>query len=484
MKKVWGAPVALVCIIAALAAPIATQVASAKTKHHYPPGTLKLPSSKLKHVAGGVVCGKTGAKWVSGTLFAPHRFLSDAQYRLDYLALAKHTHGKLKKHDLSRAGLYGKRAKKHAAVCNPTTGGGTLPPEPAPSIFGVDTGTYDTSQSNFVNDFPTAQGLGAHWDRFTLGTAASQGNYAGIDYQVQLARLHGMGVVLTLGCASGVPCPPTSTSDLASYQAYVGRILAHFKGVVDYYESWAEPNHGSQWGGAANPVQYAALLKAQYQEFQTFNAQTGASMKLLFGSPNGFTIQPGTSDIAVLPFTHQVLDALGGGVKPFDGVALHAYRYPPSAGPNDPVTDYVSTALSYPGLCVPDGSGNCQMNWTQELQAYESEFISHNDGTPAMWLTEWGWPGGDTSSFCGSNPGYCPSVAAQDADLKAAFADLLSPGLSFVKGALWFNQRDYVPGVPNPDPEFFAHYGLLYYNFAQKPAAADFKALSQGNPGR
>jgi hypothetical protein len=49
-----------------------------------------------------------------------------------------------------------------------------------------------------------------------------------------------------------------------------------------------------------------------------------------------------------------------------------------------------------------------------------------------------------------------------------------------VQAAFWFNQRDYQPGDRNPDPAFFAHYGLLFNNFAAKPAAAVFTRFAAG----
>ena len=74
---------------------------------------------------------------------------------------------------------------------------------------------------------------------------------------------------------------------------------------------------------------------------------------------------------------------------------------------------------------------------------------------------------------------YRLSTATQDADLKGSYADLL---LLCVKGALWFNVRDYQPGVSSPDPAFFYHYGLLNYHYGHKPDADDFKALAAKYP--
>jgi hypothetical protein len=117
------------------------------------------------------------------------------------------------------------------------------------------------------------------------------------------------------------------------------------------------------------------------------------------------------------------------------------------------------------------------MNWPQELSAYEQEFANAGYGRMPLWLTEFGWPG---NAHAGGP--YFPSYAAQAADLSQAYDQLLK--LSFVQAAFWFNLRDYQPAVHNPDPTFFAHYGLLQYHFAMKPAAGVFAQLARSNPGR
>jgi len=172
------------------------------------------------------------------------------------------------------------------------------------------------------------------------------------------------------------------------------------------------------------------------------------------GSPNG---------IAVLPYTDAVLADLHG-ARAFDLVALHAYRFPPSLAPDDLGWTH------YPASPVWR-----QDTWTQQLEAYEALFTTHGYGTPRMWLTEFGWPGNRIAAG-----DYNPSLSAQATDVAQAYAALESPALSFVHAAFWFNQRDYATGTANPDPGFFAHYGLLYNDFEPKPAAAVFERLAHG----
>ena len=348
--------------------------------------------------------------------------------------------------------------------------------QPAPSLFGINTGTYDTSEARLARDLPTAQRLGARWVHFTGDSVKySHGHvsFALLDSEVDSARKLGLGVVISLGGIRGacsvlpapadpVHCPPTSPHDLSVYAAYLRRLLLHFAGRVAYYESWVEPNHSSMWAGGVNPAQYATLLEAEYRVFQA----SGPQDKLMFAGVADFGIESGSpSGIAVLPYTEQVLDDLHGQTA-FDVVALHGYRYPPSLSPDDLGWTHYPVAPVWR-----------QDTWTAQLEAYEQEFTAHGYGQPRLWLTEFGWPGNSAP-----NGDYYPGLEAQATDVAQAYEALESPALSFVQAAFWFNQRDYEPGAPNPDPAFFAHYGLLYNDFAAKPAAAVFEHYAGSAP--
>jgi hypothetical protein len=368
-------------------------------------------------------------------------------------------------------------------------------PQPSPSIFGLDTDLFESNHTAWAMDIPLAQTMGSRWDHFVLGPGTASGNFAEPDFVIKQARRAGMGVVLSLGgipqaCSINPPpanvhaCPPTTPADLANYQAYVRRVLLRYRNVVQYYDSWVEPNNGPAWLPSPNPAAYATLLRAEYAVFQSVNSQYGLNLKLLFGSSINFSIVPGTANaLAVLPYTHEVLQALHGD-RPFDAIALHAYRFPPATeGPNDLDWDYVGGIPAAPGANGPYPAQGCnkgpwcQMTWPQELSAYEQEFANQGYGQPPLWLTEFGWPGN-------AQPGddYFPSEAKQTLYLNQAYADLLR--LPFVQAALWFNMRDYQPGYNSPDPAFFYHYGLLGYDFTPKPAALAFMALAAANPGR
>jgi hypothetical protein len=378
---------------------------------------------------------------------------------------------------------------------------------PAPSLFGIDTGTFDSVHAHFVEDFSSAKSLGARWLHFTgdsLHWISGQLNWGTMDYEITQARDRGMGVMISLGgspsACSIVPapagitrCPPTTSADLRAYRQFLRAEVLRYRNVVTYYESWVEPNHTGRWPSGVSPSQYANLLKTQYSVFQSVNRDYGLHLKLLFAGPADFSIAPGSAGgMPVLPFTHAVLNDLHG-QKAFDGIALHAYVFPPN---NDPSTEFW---VDVHGIPYAPGSGGpypaqgcvgsspsitwCRMTWSQELSAYEQDFVNHGYRKQPLWLSEFGWPG---NAQVPANPqpsaAYYPSLTEQAQSLRQAYQDIL--GLPFVKAAFVFNLRDYEPGLPNPDPPFFAHYGLLNYNRSPKPAASVFTQLARANPGR
>src|SRR5437588_9140520 len=71
--------------------------------------------------------------------------------------------------------------------------------EPNPSLFGIDTAVYDSSQAYFNRGIPTAHALGARWDHFTAGAGTGSGSFGTLDREVRKARSAGMGVVITVG---------------------------------------------------------------------------------------------------------------------------------------------------------------------------------------------------------------------------------------------------------------------------------------------
>src|SRR2546421_12026992 len=73
---------------------------------------------------------------------------------------------------------------------------------PPPSLFGLNTGTFDPNYAHYVRDLPAARALGARWVHFTgslVKVRRGRPNFALLDSQVAAARRLGPGVLVRLG---------------------------------------------------------------------------------------------------------------------------------------------------------------------------------------------------------------------------------------------------------------------------------------------
>lgn len=153
---------------------------------------------------------------------------------------------------------------------------------------------------------PYAYAAGSRWDRFDFRWNVIEGestrqtmDFSGHDRIVNLNRAQGINVVGILGstpkwAAPGChvqateptnvtgrptalfqndtpywwrPCPP---DDLADWRNYVFKTVEHFKGRVDTWEIWNEPDiYPTYWSG--DVAQYADLLRVGYEAVKAAN---------------------------------------------------------------------------------------------------------------------------------------------------------------------------------------------------------------------
>jgi hypothetical protein len=391
--------------------------------------------------------------------------------------------------------------------------------EPRPSLFSVNTNLYDTASdwTRWNEGFAKARSIGARWVEFTVGPGTATGKWGTLDYEVAQARKQHLGVLLNFGGIQSAcrytagqlaqlhynvtGCPPHTAGQLATYAAFMRKVVLRYKNSVDTYESWREENRHGSWRPAANPAEYAAFLKMQHGVFQTLNKTYGLHLALLFGGPNCYSEPDTNGDYPTLEFVHLVAAALHG-AKAFDGVGLHAYRYPGSAtdpawanwGPTEAEWDFAP-----PGTVAwIGGKGWRRMTWAQDLDYTEQQLAADGYPDTPLWLTEFGWDGVSNpqaiySQFAVLSAGWrspnyglneYPSQATQATWLRQAYDTLLA--MPFVKAAFWFNLRNEQPGMglSDPDPPMFRYMGLFNFNYTPKPALAAWESLAKANPGR
>jgi len=331
------------------------------------------------------------------------------------------------------------------------------PSSPSGSQFGVAAGWQLPwfSASDQTTYFNSNQAMGAGWLRFDINWTSIQAggptsyNWAPQDAVVKGAIAHGMQVLGTIAYtpawarASGTTdkYPPTNNAD---YGNFCKATAQHYGPMgVHAYEVWNEPNMSGFFMPSPNVAKYTAMLKACYTAIKSVDPSSTVM--------TGGTAPAGTYNNSGSAYTINGINFLegiyaNGGKGYFDAVAHHPYSFP-----YDP-----STAEAW--------SAWYQMFGTSP--SLRSVMSANGDGSKKIWGTEWGAP---TNGPSGS--GYV-SESTQATQVTSAFK--LWTSYSWTGPLFVYDFRD--DGTSTSTRENF--FGLLRYDWSQKPAWAAFKAAA------
>lgn len=170
--------------------------------------------------------------------------------------------------------------------------------------------------------------------------------FALLDSLVDMARDHHVGVLLTLGLTpawassrptersnygAGEQAPPTS---LADWQAYVRTVARRYKGRIQSYEVWNEPNMTGFFSGSL--AQLVALDSVAYEEIKRED-------------PTALIVSPSPAyGLRGAAWLDSFLAA--GGARFLDVVGFHFYVTPEEPEVMLPIIDSVRTVLRRHGL--------------------------------------------------------------------------------------------------------------------------------------
>jgi len=299
-------------------------------------------------------------------------------------------------------------------------------------------GQYSNAQRLEVLD--TMQAAGVEWLRVDMGWSSFQEDgpdsfsswYVDLsDFVVDAARARGMKVLATLwrtpewAGATDVYAPP---ADPAEYGKIARWAADHFRGRVDAWEVWNEPNSSSFFKGT--PTQYAGLLRASYHEFKA-------------GDPDALVVFGGP-EYNDTNFIKKVFDAGGAGY--YDVMSTHPYMAPADLPPE-----------------TPDTSGNNIWLLTH-VAAVKDLMGQYGDGAKEIWFTEFGW---SSHGNTGSEPEWKKGVSlAEQGEYFIRTIELVKAQFPYVTNVFWYNERN---RVDTEDPQH-ANYGLLYSDLSPKPA--------------
>ena len=273
------------------------------------------------------------------------------------------------------------------------------------------------------------------WDQTEPSSAGSYnaGVIAELDDFVSRAHAANKKVAITVlgtpNWAGGAGDPLTAPREPGQYASFVGRLAARYRGRVQSWEIWNEPDETEFWHGTTpSPASYAPLLKASYTAIKAADSATQVVAGPLTGNNYDFV---------------EGLYGQGAGGS-FDAVGVHTDT---ACGINPPSVFY------YEGGRV----GRFTFLGFREVHAV---MAAHGDGAKPITMSEMGWSATTTRCDRGKWAGMKDagvSEATQAAFLSQAYHCLA--GYSYMQTGIWFSTRDAGSAETELD-----RYGLIRWN--------------------
>lgn len=316
--------------------------------------------------------------------------------------------------------------------------------------------TWSVSDADKQRTIAAIRDVGSKWVRLSVQWRDAEPADDGYDgwwlaeYRkaIDMARAAGQRVIVVVdnapAWASGSEGGNVAR-DPADYAEFMQFLVSRFRGKVDAWEVWNEPNLQRFWSSGPNPGDYARLLRAAYPAIKAGDPNA----KVVFGGVSG-------NDYSFLE------GAYAAGAKGnFDVMATHPYTYCGSSGPAD----------------VRHGfDGRISRDSFLGYREVRATMAARGDAKP-IWFTEFGWNTSSTSCDPGAGIWQGGVTEAKQADhLYHAFKMIEAD--PYVQVALWYNFRGNYWENDGDSPE--ARYGLLRTDFSPKPAYGAFKAFATG----
>lgn len=333
------------------------------------------------------------------------------------------------------------------------------------TIFGIATGggTIYHDQNYLDAYFAQLNKLGVSWIRSDVdwsmvqSQSRDQYDWSRVDRLVTTAQryhVHIVGILTytpqwarSVDCPSN-HCPPSNPSDFA---AYAQTAAMRYKGAINVWEIWNEPNTGEFWAPNADAHDYGKLLSQTYTSIKEAN-------------PQAFIITGGLAPVDdyktnIAPTTFVRTLYIDGYQNTFDAVALHPYTYP--------------TSITYKATWN---------GWLNMKNVY-NVMTHYQDASKKIWITEFGAPtfGSGVSHELDQNDkfAYGKDYMSEDAqrELIQNAATYYMNNVSWIRSFFAYNLIDTnsTSSPSNLSPENF--YGLLRFNESPKSSYWAYKTI-------
>ena len=299
------------------------------------------------------------------------------------------------------------------------------------------------------------QDVGAGWVRMSMSWSnwvePSDNSYGGsalshFDRAVNIAEAAGYKIIIMVEESpswardtSNKNAPPRDNAELAEFMGFLAN---RYRGRVEAYQVWNEPNLKWAWDNAPNAAEYAQMLRTVAPSIRA--ADPGA--KVLFAGVS-------RNDYRFLEDAYASMPDIG---DYFDVMATHPYVY---------------NGGSPEGVWL-DENGRINKGAFSAYREVRATMEYYGDTKP-IWFTEFGWS--TTTAGTGWNLGVTPEMQATY--LAQAYDCMLQD--SYIEVATWYNFRNEY--WANDSNTWVTQLGLMSTNFTRKPA---YYALKNYVPGQ
>ncbi len=276
------------------------------------------------------------------------------------------------------------------------TGAATPTPAPLPQNQVTNVGFAYGVQIHLPNqDMPVVVGsatdLGVTWVKQQIEWAlyeptAGNVNWAPIDEMVNAMDASGVNILLTVSAAPSwardsdqEKGPPT---DYTTYANFVGQLAQRYKGRVDAYEVWNEPNLRREWN-TSKGISAASYVELLRLAFTAIKLSDPTAVVVTAGlAPTGFN--DGVNAIDDRVYLRQMYAA--GVAEWADAIGAHPNGW---ANPPD------STCCRNNRPAVPGWDDHPSFFFKQTVSDYREIMVQNGDSGTYIWATEFGWGSND-----------------------------------------------------------------------------------------
>jgi len=246
-------------------------------------------------------------------------------------------------------------------------------------------------------DFEVLERAGMGWDRVDffhrkIERQPGQFDWSEQDKLVADAAEHGVRILPIIWEAvweSGEDHAPATDEERATFAQFAYEAAKHFKGRIDAWEVWNEPNSGYFWRPDRNARDYTLLLKAVYPAIKSAN-------------PNAVVVGGALADIDGITDPGFLREMCRFGAADYmDALSIHPYRY----------------------------GGNPEIKFPGPIQELRDILGKHGRPDVPIWISEIGW----------HTPGKGLSQAWQANYFIRSYLTSLASG---VKVFIWYRYMD------------------------------------------